>query len=212
MSDDEKREWDRLPGESSKAYHHFCLYRDMGQGRSLRKMAGVPGCSSVRRQLNRWSSKWRWVERCQKYDDYLEHERRLQQEKERRAMHERHAKVALLGMNVAVKGLESLLAKVQSGEGTVAPGDLTRLLDTSVKVERLARGESTDIQESVGPGGGPVQLSIQNVADKAREAIERSLGIADRSPSEGKEADPDADLPPVPDPLGDGHEPTGSGS
>jgi hypothetical protein len=62
----------------------------------------------VVRQLNRWSSRWRWVQRCQKYDDYLEYQRRLQQEKERRAMHERHARVALLGMNVAVKGLESL--------------------------------------------------------------------------------------------------------
>jgi hypothetical protein len=74
-------------------------------------------------------------------------------------MHERHARVALLGMNVAVKGLESLLGKVQSGEGTVAPGDLTRLLDTSVRVERQARGESTECHELSGPGGGPIEIT-----------------------------------------------------
>jgi len=169
MSDEGKQAWDRQPGESSKAYAHFCLYRDRGVSRSIRQMPSVSGCTSVVRQLNRWSSRWRWVERCQKYDDYLEHERRLQQEKERRAMHERHARVALLGMNVAVKGLESLLTKVQTGEGTVAPGDLTRLLDTSVKVERLARGESTESHELSGPGGGPVRLDLAETLKRIDE-------------------------------------------
>lgn len=171
MRDEEKHDWDRQPGESSKAYAHFCLYRDVGVNRSIRQMPSVSGCTSVVRQLNRWSSRWRWVERCQKYDDYLEHERRLQQEKERRAMHERHAKVALLGMNVAVKGLESLLTKVQSGEGTVAPGDLTRLLDTSVKVERLARGESTESHELSGPGGGALELKVTTKEQRYGEVV-----------------------------------------
>jgi hypothetical protein len=83
-------------------------------------------------------------------------------------MHERHAKVALLGMNVAVKGLERLLSKVQSGKGTVAPGDLARLLDTTVKVERLARGEPTDSHEVMGPGGGPIEITdaLSKLLDK----------------------------------------------
>jgi len=83
-------------------------------------------------------------------------------------MHERHARVALLGMNVAVKGLERLLSKVQSGKGTVAPGDLTRLMDASVKVERLARGEPTDSHEFMGPGGGPIEITdaLSKLLDK----------------------------------------------
>jgi hypothetical protein len=211
MRDEEKHDWDRQPGESSKAYAHFCLYRDMSVNRSLRQMEKLDGCTSQLRQLMRWSSKWRWVERCQLYDDYNERQLRVQQEKERREMHKRHAKIAMLGQNILIKGMEELLAKVQNGQQNLAPTELARLMDVSVKIERLARGESTDIQESVGPGGGPVQLSIQNVADKAREAIEESLGIADRSAAERTEADSETDLPPVPDPLGDGHEPTGAG-
>ena len=187
------------------------MYRDMGPMRSLRQMASVPACTSVVRQLNRWSSKCRWVERCQAYDDYLEHQRRLQQEKERREMNDRHAKIAILGQNVAVKGIENLLAKVQTGQQDLGPSELARLVDVSVKVERLARGESTDIHESVGPGGGPVKLSIESVEQKAREAIEKSLGISDRSPVRGAEADRETDLPSVPDPLGDGDEPAGAG-
>jgi len=168
MSDEGKQAWDRQPGESSKAYAHFCLYRDMGVCRSIRQMPSVSGCTSVVRQLNRWSSRWRWVERCQKYDDYLEHERRLQQEKERRAMHDRHARIGVLGQNIAVKGLECLLGKVQTGEQAVAPADLTRLLDTSVKVERLARGESTENHEVSGPDGGPIEISdaLSKLLDK----------------------------------------------
>ena len=208
MSEDEKRAWDRLAGESSKAYHHFCIYRDMGASRSLRQMANVSGCTSVRRQLNRWSSRWHWVERCQQYDDYLEYQLRAQQEKERREMSKRHAKIAMLGQNILVKGMEELLAKVQNGEHNLAPAELARLMDVSVKVERLARGESTDIHEAVGPGGGPVrleqQITIRSIEEKARQAIKESLGLDDRGPTERTETDPEADLPAVPDPLGEG--------
>ena len=180
----------------------------MGTSRSLRQMAGIPGCTSVRRQLNRWSSRWRWVERCQQYDDYLEYQLRAQQEKERREMSKRHAKIAMLGQNILVKGMEELLAKVQSGEHNLAPAELARLMDVSVKVERLARGESTDIHEAVGPGGGPVrleqQITIRSIEEKARQAIKESLGLDDRGPTERTETDPEADLPPVSDPVGEG--------
>lgn len=208
MRDEEKHEWDRLAGESSKGYFHFCLYRDMGVARSLRQMANVAGCASQRRQLNRWSTRWRWVERCGQYDDYMERQARLQQEKERREMYKRHAKIAMLGQNILVKGMEELLAKVQNGEHNLAPSELARLMDVSVKVERLARGESTDIHEAVGPGGGPVKLeqdiTLRSIEEKARQAIKDSLGLGDRGPTERTETDPEADLPPVPDPLGEG--------
>jgi hypothetical protein len=208
MNEDEKRAWDRLPGESSKAYHHFCLYRDMAASRSLRQMAGVPGCTSVRRQLNRWSSRWQWVERCRQYDEHLEYQLRTQQEKERREMSKRHARIAMLGQNILVKGMEELLAKVQSGQHNLVPSELARLMDVSVKVERLARGESTDIHEAVGPGGGPVrleqQLTIRSLEEKARQAIKESLGLDDQGPTERTETDPEAHLPTVPDPVGEG--------
>jgi hypothetical protein len=118
----------------------------------------------------RWSSKWRWVERCEKYDDHFEYQRRLQQEKERRAMHERHAKIAILGQNIVVRELESLLAKAQNGESRITPTDVARLMDVTVKVERLARGEPTDSHEVAGPDRGPVKLSLQETLAKIRES------------------------------------------
>jgi len=181
MRDEEKQDWDRQPGESSKGYLHFALYRDMGQDRSLRKLAREDECRAKVGQLERWSSKWRWVERCQRYDDYQERMLRLQQEKERRDMHKRHAQIALLGQNIAVKGLENLLGKVQTGDQQVAPGDLTRLLDTSVKVERLARGEPTD-SHAVEVGGSqenPVAVNLKVLSNKELDALEALLRKAE---------------------------------
>src|SRR5437762_9550358 len=150
MSDDQAKSWDRQMGESSKAYSHFRIYRDMGVSRSLRHMAGLPGCTSVRRQLNRWSSRWRWVERCSQYDDHLEYQARLEQEKERKDMVKRHAKIAVLGQNLVVKGMEQLIAEIEDGSRRATPSDLSRLLEVAVRVERLSRGEPTEISELAG--------------------------------------------------------------
>ena len=160
MNSEEKHEWDRLPGESSKAYFHFCLYRDMGVARSLRQMAHVPGCTSQRRQCNRWSTRWRWVERCGQYDDYLERQARLQQERERRAMHKRHAKMGMLAQTFAVRKLEKMASRIEQDEERVSPGEVARILEIGVKVERLARGEPTDSHEVSGPSGGPLKLDL----------------------------------------------------
>jgi len=169
MSDQEKHEWDRLTGESSKAYAHFCLYRDMGQGRSLRKLAADAKTTSKLRQLQHWSSRWKWVERCEKYDDFLEHQDRLRRERERREMNERQAKIGVLGQNLAVKGVEKLLAEVQSGEKNLGAAELARLLDVSAKLERLSRGQPTDSHEISGPGGGPVRLGLEETLKRIDE-------------------------------------------
>jgi hypothetical protein len=170
MSEEEKHAWARQPRETSRAYELFCAYRDLGTERSLRKLKqGTNGAPNVNR-LKRLSTRWNWVERCQAYDDYLEYQDRLRQEKERRQMRERHAKIAVLGQNIAVKGLEKLLAKVQDGEQAVSPADLTRLLDTSVKVERLSRGEPTEIEKSEHTGSLDIEAKYRAMTPDERRA------------------------------------------
>ena len=169
MSDEGKQAWDRQAGESSKAYAHFCLYRDMGVSRSLRTLEEVDGCTSGYRQLGRWSSRWRWVERCEAYDDYLEYQRRLQQEEERREMTKRHAKMGMLAQSFAVRKLEKMANRIEQDEEHVSPADVARILDIGVKVERLARGEPTDSHEVMGPGGGPLKLDLAETLKRIDE-------------------------------------------
>lgn len=205
MSDEEKQPWDRLTDESSKAYAHFCLYRDMGLSRSLRAVENVDGCTSGYRQLGRWSSKWRWVERCQDYDDHLQRQDRLRQEKERKDMLTRHGKIAVLGQNLVVKGIEKLIADVEHGKRDLSAADASRLLDVAVKIERLSRGEPTEISELGGSDEHPIRVSVE---ERARQAVERVLGIADHDKTdsgtaERNEAEESAGVPPIPDPLGE---------
>jgi len=199
MRDEEKHEWDRLPGESSKAYAHFCLYRDMGQERSLRKLAAEAKTRSRLRQLQHWSSRWKWVERCRSYDDHLQFQDRLRHEKERKDMLTRHGKIAVLGQNLVVKGIEKLLADVEQGKRDLSASDASRLLDVAVKIERLSRGEPTEISELGGSDEHPVRLNIEA---RARQAVEHALGITDQSPTERVEPEDAADVPALPDPLG----------
>ena len=169
MRDEEKHEWDRQPRETSRACELLCGYRDLGTERSLRKLKqGTNGAPNVNR-LKRLSTRWNWVERCERYDDYLEQQDRLQQEKERREMRKRHAKIAVLGQNIVVREMESLIAKGQSGGSQLTPSDVARLMDVTVKVERLARGEPTDSHEVSGPSGGPVKLDLAETLKRIDE-------------------------------------------
>jgi hypothetical protein len=200
MSDVEQHEWDRLSGESSRAYAHFCLYRDMGLARSIRQLTKDSNCGSKVTQLMRWSSRWRWVERSQRYDDHLQYQDRLRQEKERKDMLTRHGKIAVLGQNLVVKGIEKLLADVEQGKRDLSASDASRLLDVAVKIERLSRGEPTEISELGGSDEHPIKVNLE---DRARQAVERALGISDRGPAERVETPEGADVPPIPDPLGE---------
>jgi hypothetical protein len=172
MNNEEQHAWDRQPGESSRAYRFFSEYRSMGPDRSLvklRERAKAGGRSVSVRLLERWSAKMRWVMRSQRYDDYLEYQDRMQQEKERREMHKRHAKMGMLAQSFAVRKLEKLSNRIEQDEEHVSPGEVARILDVGVKVERLARGESTESHELSGPGGGPVKLDLAETLKRIDE-------------------------------------------
>lgn len=68
--------WHMQPGESSRSFNRFCIYRDLGPARSLRKARQACGDGTV--CLREWeleSSEHRWVERVRAYDQHLDDER-----------------------------------------------------------------------------------------------------------------------------------------
>lgn len=58
--------WDRQPGETSKAYAAFCVYRDLGSERSTRKTA--EHLSKSEALIHGWSARWGWPERSRAWD------------------------------------------------------------------------------------------------------------------------------------------------
>jgi hypothetical protein len=79
---DQDTTYERLDDESDEAWKAFCFYRDAGPrtpgkwkntGRSIenvRKAMGYPDKSI--KNLNRWSTRYNWVQRARLYDDELE--------------------------------------------------------------------------------------------------------------------------------------------
>jgi hypothetical protein len=134
--------WERLPGESAKAYEHFVLYRDTGSGRSLRKVAECGESAAKIRQLEKWSVRWRWVERAQSYDDEMDRQLRAKKEKARAEMAERHAKMALIGQGTVLERFRQIKPE------DLTPSQAVQWLDTLTKIERLSLGEPTEIQKS----------------------------------------------------------------
>lgn len=145
--------WERQPGETSRAYAAFSVYRDLGPQRSLAKaLAAAAKKPSNRRHWQRWAAKYRWVERAQAYDDYLDRLAREKAEQERAEMAKRHAQMALLFLQRVAERMRNLRPE------ELSPAELARWFRVAVEVERLARGESTSRTELMGRGGDVVRV------------------------------------------------------
>lgn len=142
--------WERLPGESSKAYQAFCEYRDMGADRSIRKLAQARGKPTSTKWLSHWSAKYSWVERAKAYDDYLEQEKRKEQEKAILEMVERHTKEAMALQQKALERLKSL------DPNELSTRDVLSYLMEAIKLERLSRGEPNEVQS-------PIKVVVERV-------------------------------------------------
>lgn len=140
--------WERQPGEPARAYGAFCIYRDLPpHERSLRAVAerlGGKRSETGRRStrpLERWSSRWRWVERAARWDEEQDRRAREAQIRAVKDMRERHAKEA---MALQQKALERLRAMDPE---ELSPADVLRYFVEAAKLERLSRGEPDTIQE-----------------------------------------------------------------
>lgn len=149
--------WEKQDYDTSKAYQRFCIYRDMGIQRSLqkvRKELGKP--PKYIRALEYASVRYKWVERAEAYDAYVEEECRKENEVEIKEMKKRHILQARLMQNKVVERMQNLNPQEMSS------ADCVRMYDVAVKVERLSRGcDDKKIEVN------------NNVVVKAKDALER---------------------------------------
>jgi hypothetical protein len=154
--------WGKLERETDWSFRAFCTYRDLGPRRTIAKAADVfylaehartdiAATAGELRTFSEWSRLNDWVARAGQWDQAIERATRLEQVEQIREMGRRHAESAVTAIAKATEAI----ANVPPGE--LKPADAARLLDIGVKVERLARGEATEIQQVQGPHGGPVQ-------------------------------------------------------
>lgn len=123
--------WERQKGESAQAFEAFSLYLEMGADRSIRAVGQRLGKS--RQQIGKWSSAYNWVERCQAWDNYLQHEAKKAAVTEVRKMTQRHILMAQQIQNAA------MLALKEMGSDMVTPKNFAAVIKLSTELERQNR-------------------------------------------------------------------------
>jgi hypothetical protein len=167
MTDDEvetdcaepEHPWERMAGESSKAYARFCEYRELGADRSLSKLSRSHGDQEgwSRRALEDLSERWRWQARASAWDDEQDQERRRAQAQAAAEMAERQARDGA-DMQRLARGAMAKWVKQDPDTGqlvlatSLSPADAARLYRLGFEIERTARGEPTIVtDERTGP-------------------------------------------------------------
>ncbi len=154
--------WEQQHGETQRQFAGFCEYRDIHPlRRSLVKVAQKLGVSDT--YVERLSSQFHWVSRSTEWDRQQDRTRRDRREAEIDEMNERHAALAEAVSAKVTEAVTTLDAK------TLTPNQLVKLMEVSVKTERLARGESAETAAE-----GPVRIT----ADEIREGL-RDAGLLD---------------------------------
>jgi hypothetical protein len=144
--------WERQHGERSKAFRLFCLYRDIGPGRTVDKAldawAAEGGDKCSQGQGERYCSLYKWVSRAAAYDDYIDKVHCDQRDRDIIEMNKRQGE-DFHKFQLEIRRL--MKDRIESGE--LSPNqinDLTRAYDRASKGERLARGEVTNRTETDG--------------------------------------------------------------
>lgn len=155
--------WERQPGEGVKPFEAFNTYMLMGTERSLSKVANELNKSTT--LMGRWSGQWRWVERAAAWDVEQEKLARKDQIEAIKKMRKRHAAIATQMLTKVTKKIQKM------SEDELTPQDMKAWVETASKLERLSRGDTSEVIEERDGGSAidPVQIYLP---DNGRDGSE----------------------------------------
>lgn len=130
--------WEMQNTDTPKSWEAFVVYRDM-EKRSLAKVAKELGKSNA--LIERWSQKHNWVERVAAWDDEKDKLVRIELTKEIGKMRARHVQLAKGMLFKAAQALEKIPVE------EIKASDISKLVDTATKLERISRGDVGDVIE-----------------------------------------------------------------
>jgi len=150
--------WKRQEFDTDPSWEAFTMYRDMGLGRSLAQVAENLGKSTT--IMERWSSQRYWRYRVWMYDIHVDEQTQAEHMEEIHEMRGRHAQQARVFAQALMQPAVALLEKIRDEpeyfaqllqadpQGTL---DLVqkyaKVVPDLMKVERMSRGEPTDIHQ-----------------------------------------------------------------
>lgn len=132
--------WERMVGESARAYAAFSKYRDMASARTMAKVATMSQCSP--QNIHRWARRWNWTSRVYAFDVVEEEKFREQTARDRVAHRRRQIQIGQIAQSVAVAGLRELQARLeQKLLLNLAPSEVAILLKLGDELESRGLGE-----------------------------------------------------------------------
>jgi hypothetical protein len=131
--------WEQLPGETGKAFAAFCAYRDLGLERSIKKAVEATEKDEVKRKKRYrvwlcWSTQFRWRERAEDFDRYVENLKQGELRKTIEAQGRMHRVVTGKMLEVVNKKLDAMNPE------DLAQGNLTDWVQTAIRADREAAG------------------------------------------------------------------------
>jgi hypothetical protein len=171
------KEWERQPAESQEAWLAFRAYRDMPpENRLLSRTA-----ARATETLSRWYRDHNWASRVLAYDKEFDS---ISVEERKKAFAMAARDVALEHMLILADARELVQREVQKlvmasrdgdAPGLMRPAEVRKLLETTVKLDRLVRGDTTEnvgVKDSVDVS----KLTIDEV--RQLEKLMRKAGAA----------------------------------
>lgn len=162
--------WDIQPDESSMAYEAFLKYRDLGIRRTIAQAAAELGRTSPS-QLHKWSGEHKWAVRVRQYDNFLDKVRQKEHEAAIREMSRKQAEIGAQMQDLAKERIQEFAATPEM-RATISAREAVLLAVEGVKIERLARGKSTENVEHA------LKLVLPMVPDWAPDAVKAQI-VAD---------------------------------
>lgn len=164
MENLEQVPWERLPGETNKAFRAFCVYRDLRQNRSFKALLEKLGKKS-KTQFALWSKKYKWQERVKAFDDDEDRKNRLRQLENIQKMNERQAGQAETFQRILFLPVNALSERLKRDKDNKTPAieDLNKLstlelieliiqvsksFSNLVNIERVARGVPNEVSRN----------------------------------------------------------------
>lgn len=135
----EPQPWEYQKTDTAKSWEAFQVYRDMGKKRTLAKVADELGKSTT--IIQRWSSKHNWKERIEAWEVEQDRLIRIELMKDIGAMRKRHADMAEAMI------VKAALAMQRIPVDEMKWSDISRMVDTAARLERLSRGDVGDVIE-----------------------------------------------------------------
>ena len=171
--------WERMPGESPKAFHAFSLYLNLAERRTLAKVAEMLGCSST--NIERWARRWAWTQRTYESDLVQEERFREQTVRDRTAHRRRQITIGQHLQSVALAGLSELRSKLeQKLPLNLTPEQIATLMKLGDEIESRGLGQDDAASRYTRI---TVNLTDAEPLPDLPEALHRSCPEAKNSPA-----------------------------